>query len=165
MKIIAISHEDFVVIRHNARLAAIGGMSYIYAPAERQKKLIDDQVTGQLGEAAFCICKTGSIAAYRKHRAYRNSDPYAGDGGIDFIFDGQVYDVKTSRMRAANGHHYHLWVRPAEYHPDVFYVLALVPEGRNDTVHIMGYARGEELEFDKNNKRFTLNETQLTEIW
>jgi hypothetical protein len=145
MKKITFTTDEVEKIKDNAKQAEwISGFSCIRTDKEiRKENMSNDQITGQLGEAALSKFLTGDIDLYIKTRDLRNSDKYKGDDGSDL--NGYRVDSKTSRMRAGFNYDYHLYVRNREYHEDVMYYLCLVPVKENNVVYIMGKKLGKEL--------------------
>lgn len=140
MTLLRVSPETREAIEANARKTSIGGVSRIFAGEERQERLWHDQLTGHFGEAAFCRMMTGSVERYKER--YREARPRGrGDEGWDLEHEGIKYDVKTSYTkdlyRCAKTHH--LIVREQEWHPEVYYVLALTDHHH---VLIVGWIKG-----------------------
>lgn len=120
--------EEYIEIVNNAKLAEIGGKSYIRSKEDRLTNLSEDQLTGMLGHWAFCKWATGSSDLWRKQRAEINKTPTKGDGGIDIVIEDIPFDIKTSAMRGSNDPlRYNLPIRPSERHKGVCYILALYP--------------------------------------
>jgi hypothetical protein len=104
-----------------------------------------DQFTGNAGEAALAKFLTGSIDLYLKTKQERELSNWTGDYSSDLL--GLQVDVKTSRMRRGPDYNYHLWIRPREYHAKTKYVLALMPEDRDDLVLLVGWIEGSKIPF------------------
>lgn len=147
-QIIVVPFTDAQVraVEENAKAASLGGMSNIRESDDRKRALWEDQLAGQLGEAAGSIYTYGSIEPYQRVRDIRNANPHAGDDGCDI--EGKPIDVKTSNMRGpADPLSYRLCVRPRERKPNWWYMLALVPPGFDDLryVLLMGFVSTGEL--------------------
>jgi hypothetical protein len=112
-----------------------------YVTNSRQNKY--DQFTGNAGEAALSKLLTGSIDLYLKTKRERELSNWTGDYSSDLL--GLQVDVKTSRMRRGPDFDYHLWIRNKEYHQGTKYVLALMPEDRDDMVIFVGWIKGIEI--------------------
>lgn len=147
-----LTREELKVVLKNAMLAEMGGKSHIRSTVERGSHLSEDQLTGQIGQAAGCKWWTGSLVEYIQVRNKANADPWKGDGGQDLV--GLNLDFKCSVMRNPNMNpaHYQLLVRPAERHKDWVYVQLLMPpvpdlrELRHGlSVLVAGWARDSEL--------------------
>jgi hypothetical protein len=105
------------------------------------ERLYEDQMTGQLCHAAVSEYLFGSFEPWIEQRKQADANPTKGDGGTDFL--GWPLDVKGSRMRRSpEPNEYHLIVRPAELHDDVWYILALVAANASDVVYLAGVASG-----------------------
>jgi hypothetical protein len=102
-----------------------------------------DQFTGNAGEAALSKYLTGSIDLYLKTKQQRELSNWTGDYSSDLL--GLQVDVKTSRMRRGPDFDYHLWIRNKEYHQGTKYVMALMPEDRDDQVILVGWIKGTEI--------------------
>lgn len=145
LRLIQLRPDELRLVEHFADQAAIGGTSHVRHD-DRQDKLRDDQLVGQLGEAALSRYLCGSTVRYTLTRTRRNLQPHLGDAGGDLV--GSNIDVKTSVMRySPEPLQYRLLVRPAELHPDTVYVLALVyPDWRTTgEVTLVGWATREDL--------------------
>jgi hypothetical protein len=129
------------LIVENAKKASIGGASRVRPTADRQQRLYEDQIVGQICHYAGAVYLTGNKDAYVKAREEANRNPLKGDCGSDI--PGLPVDIKGSLMRAGGDPmNYRLLVRPMERHPKHFYVLALLTELADPaTVYLVGYAR------------------------
>lgn len=139
------TQEWIHVCRKCAKAAEIGGRSQIHQDRGRRKEFLgEDQLIGQLGEAALSLYTYGNLDAYIEHRAQMDADPTSGDGGFDL--PGIPIDVKTSLMRSTKigALDYKLCVRERERHKGIVYVLALVPMDLS-TVRFIGWLPEEDL--------------------
>lgn len=118
-----------------------------------------DQYTGNAGEAALSKALTGSIDLYLKTKQQRELSNWTGDYSSDLL--GLQVDVKTSRMRRGPDFPYHLWIRTREYHPGTKYVLALMPEDRDDLVLLVGWIPGIEIHGPSFQDRREVTQDQL----
>lgn len=124
-----------------AKNAMIGGRSNVRASDDRMARLYEDQMTGQLCHAAASVYLFGSFDPWKQQRQQADANPTKGDGGTDFL--GWPIDVKGSKMRRSDDpNDYHLIVRPAELHDDVWYIRALVARDCSDMVYLAGVASG-----------------------
>lgn len=131
-------NEDEIILRkvtltdellENARLACVGGKSYVRAPADRKARIFDDQLVGQVGNligAQWLLGEKKGLQAYREVRAIANANPTKGDGGVDL--PGFRIDFKTSMYRYPHIEpvDYNLLVRPHERHDGWAYIQLLV---------------------------------------
>lgn len=143
---VQLSREEIIVCCRNTRLACIGGRSNIRQRNDRQNRLTEDNLIGQLCNAAGSKFSFGNIDSYIELRNQANANPLQGDNGIDL--PGQSVDFKGSLMRASlNPLHYRLPVRPREIHDNWNYVLILVPPGYEipKSVYIVGWATTDDL--------------------
>jgi hypothetical protein len=140
-------HEDVDMIKRESIKACLGGKSTIFNPDERNRRLLFDQVTGQIGNLAINIFIHGrdfGIKRYQESRDIINQNPWQGDDGRDII-DLNI-DIKTSCLHNDNFNmlYARLAVRPHELKPDWIYVLGIVYEKyKHDTsimMHLVGWA-------------------------
>ena len=94
---LTISDSDSEIVRENAKLALIGGVSRIRKKEDRRKSLGEDQLVGQISTYAGSIFLTDSPDGYFKAREKANKNPHLGDGGVDIIGLPNV-DIKGSKM-------------------------------------------------------------------
>ena len=140
------SEVEFVI--RFAKLAEIGGKSNIRETSQdRIKYLGDDQLVGQLGEAALHKYWYGHLLEYARFRWFKNRNKSSGDHGIDIMpFN---IDVKGSLLRNGNRSfdNYRLAVRPQERHKDWIYISALVKLEDNGgaLVYLMGWETDDNL--------------------
>jgi len=108
-----------------AKAACIGGKSNIRG-ADRNDKLLEDQVVGQIGQYVGSRWLQGNPLPYVQARWVANQNPTVGDGGSDIL--GSNLDFKASLVRTPGGDplDYRLAVRPRERHDGWVYVLVLV---------------------------------------
>lgn len=132
--------DRYLRIREMAKKAEIGGNSEVRTRDERMRKLAEDQVIGQCGEAALSMYVTGSLDKYLERREEINKNPYVGDNGFDFPF--LRVDVKSSRRHDSLSLTSHnLILRPKEIKPDITYIQALVKNtGFSAIVYFIGWA-------------------------
>jgi hypothetical protein len=143
---IELDEWEVAVVRFFARSVEMGGRSEVRLSESRLAELAIDQYAGQAGEAALSKYLTGSISLYAETRRLKKRDPTKGDGGVDLL--GYRVDVKCSVARYIHRRDYHLWVRPAEWHPGWVYVLALVREDELGAIYLLGWKRAEALRED-----------------
>lgn len=143
MKNIRLTNDELLIIKRNAELKGFPSRTSFYGKVYNKDKMLADQFTGQMGEAALSKYLTGSIDLYIKTRADRNDNPFQGDGGPDLL--GYKVDIKTSKMINNNINGYHLWVREKEFHRQIKYYLALIPSDKNDQVQIIGWINGADI--------------------
>jgi hypothetical protein len=125
------------MVRWWARQAQIGGSSQIRAGDAREANLDDDQLTGQMCEAAVSKLLFGSLQPYCVSRWHAGHHRFSGDGGSDI--PGTNIDVKGSLMRyTSDPLAYNLLVRPRERHPGIIYVHCLREAGKA-LVHVVGW--------------------------
>ena len=142
---LTISVSDSEIVRENAKLAMIGGVSRIRKKEDRRKSLGEDQLVGQISTYAGSIFLTDSPDGYFKAREKANKNPHLGDGGVDIIGLPNV-DIKGSMMRySKDPSKYRLLVRQKERHKDWIYVLAMVPKERPYKCHLVGWAYDSDL--------------------
>lgn len=145
--LIPIGSANFERAAAYAKQAELGGTSQIRSAKDRQRKLQQDQLVGQLGQMAFCLYLTGNSNMYRLSRYWVNIDPSRGDGGSDF--PGANVDVKTSKVSADRIDdllNYNLVVRTKERHARSVYVLAFaIDQGDRWTVALVGWASDKDL--------------------
>jgi hypothetical protein len=135
MELAGLEAEKLLRLREAAGAPA-GGVSRIRSGEDREKKLLRDAVVGQIGTLAMSLYWTGGVAEYLKGREETNRTPRRGDNGLDI---GSC-DVKSSILRPNRYiSDYHLLVRPAEWHADVWYARALMREDRLDVVYLCGW--------------------------
>ena len=138
---ICFTAEQMKIISKYASHCELGGSSRIFPDAgERQRFLSDNQYIGQAATAALDLYLNGSMDLYIQTRELADKTPWKGDGGVDLI--GTNLDVKCSRMRCGLNFLYHLYIRNREFHPENCYWLALMPEGQNDCVYLVGFCDG-----------------------
>jgi len=126
-----------------AKNAEIGGKSQIFTGKERQARLAEDQLIGQLGEMFGDILQSGTTEFYIKHREECDENPFKGDGGYDL--PGNI-DIKCSKMRySQDPMKYNLVVRPRERGEGKAYILALVTADEAK-IHLMGQITDQQLE-------------------
>ncbi len=108
-----------------AKAACIGGHSHIRGD-NRQEKLMEDQLVGQIGQYIGSQWLYGSPRPYLEARYVANKNPTVGDGGSDII--GSNLDFKASLVRhpGRDPLEYRLAVRPRERHQGWVYMLVLV---------------------------------------
>lgn len=138
-RIITVCSEAFVACQFHAAAATIGGHSQL------DERRVEDQLVGQLGNAALSYYMTGSYEKWKLSRMVANQHPKSGDGGSDI--PGCNVDIKTSCMRGSmDPMEYHLPVPPEELHEGIVYVLGLVmkPLVPPIDVFLVGWATGEE---------------------
>ena len=146
-----LTRSELVLCYENAVKACLGGISRIREGQDRQSKLFEDQLVGQIGNAAGCKWFYGNVEDYKAVRDRANAAPTLGDGGFDLT--GLNTDFKCSLMRgkSRNPLDYRLLVRPNERHEDWLYVLLLIEEinyGKMKDgmlVHLVGAASDSEL--------------------
>lgn len=129
-----IQSDIFERIREHANNACIGGVSRVRTQ-DRQPRLAEDQLVGQLGEFALSRF-LGNEEAYFERRSLRDLNPRIGDSGSDF--SDLPIDVKTSRMRRSQDPgKYNLLVRPDERHSDWLYVAAFAERNLEPPVKVV----------------------------
>lgn len=136
-----IAESAIEAMKPHIRASTLGGRSCVRLSGDRYDNLTLDQLVGHLGEYALSLYLTGSADLYFRTREQKDEHPEIGDGGSDLI--GYPVDVKTSLWRYGNTRprDYTLFVRRAEAHPGICYVLALVQgAARGALVHLMGWA-------------------------
>jgi len=141
--IIEVAGNDYKLALENAKAAAIGGVSRIYSEAnDRERRLLEDQLVGQLGQIAGHRHLFGMLDRYVLSRWFANQHPELGDGGCDV--PGANIDFKASRNRYPGKDllSFNLVVRPAERHAGWVYYLMLTEDPWKPPVkvHIMGWA-------------------------
>lgn len=125
-------------IRQMAKAAELNGRSHIRQPGDRQEKLSQDNMIGQVADAAFHVYLMGHGMEWKRKRWYQNHYPWQGDGGSDV--PPSNIDVKGSlRHGGLPFDAYRLAVRPAELHADTVYVLAIVEQDYS-WCHFLGWA-------------------------
>lgn len=140
---IRLSAAQVQTCHENAILCSLGGRSHIRKGDDRQERLCQDQLVGQLGELACCLAWFGSDEHYLKAREIANANPTKGDGGSDI--PNTNIDAKTSLMRTHKDPlKYNLLVRPRERHANWIYVLVLLKtlEGIKEdgaTLYVVGW--------------------------
>lgn len=140
-----VDSEFTQLIISNAKKAEIGGKSQIRNSDKRASNLAEDQLVGQISTYCASIILTGSSEGYIKARDKANSNPFAGDNGVDIVGLPNV-DIKGSLMRYSNNPlNYRLLVRPKERHANWIYVLALVPKERPYKTYLVGWANDNDL--------------------
>lgn len=149
---VQLSAAEYALCTRNGKSAEVGGRSSVVSdPGERVGKLVEHQLTGQLGNLAFCRYLYGMAFGHYVYRVTRwaaDRNPTRGDGGEDV--PGCKVDVKASMIRTSLilTEHF-LPVPESERHPETTYVLALVEQGEAPLVHLMGWAGEEELPKEK----------------
>lgn len=135
--------EQIAIIRRLSAGAARGGASNIYSGQARRSNLLSDQMVGQLGDAALCLHFYGNLDDYIARTEHCNRSYDHSDNGRDLT--GKDIDIKTFRMHKGPDYPYRLLVATTEFKPAWTYVMGLVPVGRDDLVHLIGYIRSEDL--------------------
>ena len=143
MTTIKLASDEVAQCFLHANLAALGGKSQFRGLSDRQEHLLEDQLVGQLGNAALSKWWLGSIEPYLVLREAQNMYPWVGDGGSDLSW--MKVDVKTSLMRVGpNPLAYGLIVGKGEVHPQTVYVSALLGKlpalGEGSEVLLTGWA-------------------------
>ena len=145
-----LTRQQLVVCWQQANQWWLGGNSQIREVEDRREMLIEDQLVGQIGNAAGCLWWYGNMDAYLQSREIANADPWRGDGGSDL--PGLHIDFKTSMMRGPQDPaYYKLLVRPAERHKGCVYIRVLIPKfkveelGAGLNVFITGWAKETDL--------------------
>ena len=129
-----------------AKAAEIGGKSHIRTGEDRLEKLSQDQIVGQVADAAFHVYLHGHGLEWKRKRWYQNHFPRVGDGGSDV--PPSNIDVKGSLRRGTLPFEaYRLAVRPPELHENWVYVLAIVEEDFK-FCHFLGWASTSMLPID-----------------
>jgi hypothetical protein len=129
--------DELRMVKWWAKGAAIGGSSQVRDRAERKENLNDDQITGQMCEAAVSKLLFGSLQPYCISRWQANQHRRSGDRGADI--PGTNIDVKGSMMRySSDPLSYNLLVRPRERHPGAIYFHCL-RDNNKPLVHIVGW--------------------------
>lgn len=141
---VTLSEADLRLAARQAGLAALGGTSQLRSRDDRAASLNDDQLIGQLGQLALHRYWFGDVSRYVLGRYFQNRHPWEGDLGEDI--PAANVDVKCSRMRRSpDPLSYNLCVRPRERHAGWVYVLALLPQGNDREVLLVGWAADREL--------------------
>ena len=142
---IVLEKSQVDMCKKHAQKAMIGGHSWIREDREeRMAQLGEDQLVGQLGEAALFLWLFGNLDWYDSSRTESYKKPGKGDKGQDV--PGYKVDIKTSLMRKKPYPlDYHLFVAPREWHPGWAFVSGLVESTSDDeaTVLLCGWARSE----------------------
>lgn len=113
---INITPSEMKFIRRFGGDAEIGGKSAVRKNInDRKGSLSEDQLIGQLAEAALHKYWYGHLLEYSRSRWFRNQVPNIGDGGIDI--PPLNIDVKGSKIRDDNKPiiSYNLLVRQYEW--------------------------------------------------
>ena len=140
---IRLNKNEIDFIKTLSKDAEIGGASNVYRDHDtRMNQLSEDQLFGQLGEAALHKYWYGHLLEYSRSRWYRNRVPYIGDNGHDlmpFNIDVKCSKIRNQRLDFLG---YNLIVRPNERHDGWVYVLALgeLHDENSAFIHLMGWA-------------------------
>lgn len=145
-KVVLIQKRVLGVILPFVSNCSIGGFSNVRTTQQRLATLSNDQLMGQLGEAALSHWFTGSLKAYIEARKAKDLDPLMGDNGRDLL-DWPV-DVKTTHAhcKLKDGsplplEAYRLIIPQREFHQNLVYILALVKKKKDHfRVNLMGWA-------------------------
>lgn len=148
---ITLNQSQLAIVLQQASLSCIGGASEV-RQAKRQSMLEEDQISGHACHMAASIYLFGSIDKFLEQRYKANSDPYHGDGGVDFL--GTKIDVKGGNKRkSVSILDYNLIVSEKEYLPDLCYISALtkfkkyaIKSQDQLKVRLIGWASSEMLE-------------------
>jgi hypothetical protein len=147
---IHMTREQLVHCWVNSTKKWFDGNSNVREGADRDDRLVEDQLVGQIGEAAGILWWYGSIEPYLKSREIANATPWKGDGGTDVR--GLHLDFKASMMRGPQDpSFYYLPVRPRERHKGCVYVRVLMPKFKLEdlsnglNVYIAGWAKESDL--------------------
>lgn len=139
---IPVHKNTMQIIRKRAGKACIGGKSNIREGRDREESLMEDQITGQLGNYALSKYLFGNPQQYLLSRYVAEKNPNVGDGGEDVI--GLNIDIKATMYRYPNKDmlDYNLVVRERELHKNWIYIFALADMIENDStiVHLIGWA-------------------------
>ena len=136
---IHLDEQEVQLARYYAEKCVTNGHSHVRSEETREETCPEDQLTGQLGSLAIHLYLFGGLERYKATRHEMNKHPYDGDCGEDIT--GANIDVKASRMRTKlHMSEYYLSVAPKELREGWVYVQALVPDVRDDVVHLMGWA-------------------------
>lgn len=149
---IVLSSAELNFIRSFAKVAEIGGRSEIYKDnEERQKRLAENQLTGQIGTYAGHKYWFGHTHLYRVGRYYANKYPFSGDGGSDVPGANIDFKATLARNLSRDILDYDLLVREKEYKPETIYVHILViadfEQNQSAVVNINGWATGNMLRY------------------
>ena len=137
--LVSFTDPQYKIIQEHAKKADIGGKSLI---DDRRKYQPQDQLVGQLSEAALFVRLGKGFDAYDERRKKINKTPLKGDGGYDMIdSDGRKVDSKGSLARKESYSllNYHLYIHDQERkHCDRF-VFSLVEPHDWQTVKMIGW--------------------------
>lgn len=164
MIIISFTPEELKFINDEAKKKMFGRKN-TWEPDQTEDRLFTNQLCGQLGNAGLSKLLYGNLDAYKKDRDIANKDKYKGDGGKD-IPDLSI-DIKTRLAKHGMDIPYKLYVPGWDYHPDVDYVLGIIPEDDKTKIHIMGWKHGTDLILDPipdNEKRRSISMYKLNPL-
>lgn len=136
---IRLRSSEMDLIRWWARQKEFDGASQFRDRQRRNERMSEDQLTGQMCDAAASKLLFGSLHPYCISRWHASIHPYVGDGGSDL--PGTNIDVKGRLMRHSKEvMDYDLLVRPAERHAGTVYVHCVrEPDGIEGLVYIVGW--------------------------
>lgn len=138
---VILSQENMSVVRHWSSKWTVSGHSNVREGSERAQALAEDQLVGQMCNAAVCKLLTGSLHAYNISRWHAEQHPFANDNGSDL--PGTNIDVKGRLLRfSKNPMDYLLLVRPKERHASNVYVHCAcdMGDGGRGIVQVIGWA-------------------------